>query len=179
MTSFFQKKLLLLDVDHTLIDWTNPITIWQFRREWKQKTTQSNRAASLRGYRSPTEETHVQSLSQQLRLDLWSNNFISYAQTQGWWIGIFSDFPQPSLSSWFQQVHIHHIAIGLDTGCLKPLPDGCYQLMSQLGVCGSQTYLIGDGLRTDSRAIHSVGGHFIPIDTIRNKPLSTLNEWIL
>ena len=33
-----------------------------------------------------------------------------------------------------------------------------------------QTYLIGDGVRTDSRAIYSVGGHFIPIDEIKQSP---------
>ena len=132
----------------------------------------------LRGYRGSSDESQDQSISEQIRLDIWSNNFISYVQAQGWWIGIFSDLPQPSLSSWFNEVHIHHIAIGLDTGCLKPLPDGCYQLMSQLGVCGSQTYLIGDGLRTDSRAIHSVEVTSIPIGEIRNKPITELSEWI-
>ena len=92
----------------------------EFRREWKQKVTQSSRAAALRGYRYNIDETHDQSLYKRIQLEPWSDGLISYAQSQGWWIGIFSDFPQPSLSNWFKQVHIHHIAIGMDTGCLKP-----------------------------------------------------------
>ena len=48
-----------------------------------------------------------------------------------------------------------------------------------VGRTGSQTYLIGDGLRTDSRAIHAVGGHFIPIEELRHKPIATLSTWIL
>ena len=74
----------------------------------------------LRGYRYNIDEAHDQSLYKQIQLEPWSDGLISYAQSQGWWIGIFSDFPQPSLSGWFKQVHIHHIAIGMDTGCLKP-----------------------------------------------------------
>lgn len=179
MTAFFQKKLILLDVDHTLIDWANPKTVWEFRSEWKQKITQSNHTASIRGLRTDIDHILEQVPPQkQIHLGSWITEFITHVHLHGWWVGIFSDFPQPLLKDWFDKLHIHHIAIGLDTGCLKPLPDGCYQLMSQLGVSGAQTFLIGDGLRTDSRAIHAVGGHFIPIESIRNKSFSELSAWI-
>ena len=179
MTPFFQKKLILLDVDHTLIDWTNPKTLWDFRSEWKQKLIQSNQTASLRGHRTSIEHICVQTPQQKhIYLGDWVIEFVRHVQLHGWWVAIFSDFPQPLLMDWFDKLHLHHIAIGLHTGCLKPLPDGCYQLMSQLGVSGAQTFLIGDGLRTDSRAINTVGGHFIPIKAIRNKDLSELRAWI-
>ena len=180
MTSFFQKKLFLLDVDHTLIDWTNPRTVWRFRNEWQHKIKQSQRAVSLRGCRTSTDHTIITtSPSQTTHPGSWSTELIEYIQSNGYWLAIFSDFSQPLLNEWFEQTNLHHIAIGMHSGCLKPLPDGCYHLMSQLGVSGSQTYLIGDGLRTDSRAIHAVGGHFIPIEEIIHKPISRLDTWIL
>lgn len=179
MPPFFQKKLILLDVDYTLIDWTNPKTLWDFRSEWKQKVIQSNQTASLRGLRTSMERIYdLNETPRQIHLEPWITELIVQAQSHGWWVAIFSDFPQPLLMDWFNELHIHHIAIGLDTGCLKPLPDGCYQLMSQLGVPSAQTFLIGDGLRTDSRSIHAAGGHFIPIEGIRNKSFSELNQWI-
>ena len=179
MTPFFQKKLILLDVDHTIIDWTNPKTLWDFRGEWKHKFFLSHQTATLRGHRTSTEGGHDPTIRQkQVRIESWCSNLITHAQKHGWWVAIFSDFPQPLLLDWFNKVHIHHIAIGLHTGCLKPLPDGCYQLMSQLGVTGTQTYLVGDGHRTDAKAIHAVGGHFIPVEAIRNKPFTELNMWI-
>jgi len=179
MPSFFQKKLILLDVDHTLIDWTNPKTLWDFRSEWKCKLQQSQRAVHLRGSRLRTERpTSNTTSSRQITLGTWTNLLIEYVHSTGHWLAVFSDFPQPLLMNWFEQANLHHIAIGMDSGCLKPLPDGCYHLMSQLGVTGPQTYLIGDGVRTDSRAIYSVGGHFIPIEEIKRSPISTLNTWL-
>ena len=178
MSSFFQKKLILLDVDHTLIDWTSLRTLWDFRSEWKQKVQQSNLSPTFRGLRTPADRDPQMDHSQkQIQLGSWVTDLILQARIQRWQIAIFSDFHQPMLMSWFERLNIHHIAIGLDIGCLKPLPDGCYQLMTQLGVCGSQTFLIGDGLRTDSRAIYSVGGHFVPIESIRNKSFSEISDW--
>lgn len=180
MTAFFQKKLILLDVDHTLIDWTNLRTLWDFRSEWQHKVKQSQRAVSLRGYRTSVDSSiSSQAHHPQIHLDRWSTTLIEYLQSTGHWLAILSDFPQPLLKDWFEEANLHHIAIGMDSGCLKPLPDGCYHLMAQLGVPGSQTFLIGDGLRTDSRAIHAAGGHFIPIEAIRHNPVSTLSTWIL
>ena len=179
MAAFFQKKLILLDVDHTLINWTNLSTLWAFRGEWQHKVTQSQRAVSLRGHRTPIDGSISSQAHHQIHLNQWSTKLIEYLQSTGHWLAIFSDFHQPLLKDWFEEANLHHIAIGMDSGCLKPLPDGCYQLMAQLGVPGSQTFLIGDGLRTDSRAIHAVGGHFIPIEAIRHNTLSTLSTWIL
>ena len=180
MTTFFQKKLILLDVDHTLIDWTNPRTLWSFRSEWQYKLTQSKRAGSLRGSRTTiAPPAMTEGPSHRIHLGSWNTKFIQHIQATGYWLAIFSDFPQPLLKGWLEQMNVHHIAIGMHSGCLKPLPDGCHHLMAQLGVTGSQSYLIGDGRRTDSRAIHAVGGHFIPIEELRHKPIGTLSTWIL
>lgn len=108
----------------------------------------------------------------------WEQKTIEYLQQKGYFIGIYSDFPQPSLTTWFENVGIYFISVGADTGTFKPLPDGCLQLMAQFGVAGSQTYLIGDGLRTDARAISQAGGHFIPIEEIRSKSAEVLDAWI-
>jgi len=177
MTSFFQKKLILWDVDYTLINWNSPAVLWRFRHDWNIKSKSTQMVGAYRGTRRSFRHNAIQhdvSFSE----DSWEQRTIKYLQQKGHFIGIYSDFPQTSLSTWFETMGIYFVSVGCDSGTLKPLPDGCLQLMAQFDVIGSQTYLIGDGLRTDARAISQVGGHFIPIEDIRAKSLQVLDDWI-
>ena len=136
----------------------------------------------LRGRRVYTEQSQNMTTVRTIKpveLDQWSKVLITFLSNSGYCIGIFSDFPQPELLAAFTHLNVHHIGIGSENGTLKPLPDVCFQLMSQLGVHAGNTYLIGDGLRTDKRSIFAVGGHFIPIQEIRNQSMDRLQSWIV
>ena len=181
MNPFLQKKLFLLDVDHTIIDWKQLQTIWDFRQDINRKLTLTQRAVHLRGAQCVNKGSHhsnhvnVATISDSI--PEWITVIINEIEQTNHWIGIFSDFSQPLLRSTFSTLRIHHIVSGSDIGCLKPLPDGCLHLMAMLGVCGSQTYLIGDGCRTDARSITQAGGHFIPIQKIRQHP-ELFRQWV-
>ena len=180
MNPFFQKKLFLLDVDHTIIDWKQLQTVWDFRKDIARKLTLTERAVHLRGGKSASLGS--QHLSQVQDTDSHTvPEFITVIlqeiEERKHWVGIFSDFPQPLLLSTFSTLNIHHIVSGSDIGCLKPLPNGCLQLMAMLGVCGSETHLIGDGCRTDARSITQAGGHFIPIQQLREQP-ELFRKWL-
>lgn len=178
MNAFFQKKLILWDVDYTLINWNSLATLWQFRHDWNIKSKSTQMVVPYRGtrrsFRHKSSSKHDVSFSEYS----WEQKAIRYLQQKGHFIGIYSDFPQASLSMWFEAMGIYFISVGSDAGTFKPLPDGCLQLMAQFGVAGSQTYLIGDGLRTDARSISQAGGHFIPIGEIRAKSVEVLDDWI-
>jgi FMN phosphatase YigB (HAD superfamily) len=180
MNPFFQKKLFLLDVDHTIIDWKQLQTMWDFRKDIVRKLTLTERAVHLRGGQSASLGSHHLSPVQATDLHTvpeFITVILQEIEQTNHWLGIFSDFPQPLLRSTFSTLKIHHIVSGTDIGCLKPLPDGCLQLMAMLGVCGSETHLIGDGCRTDARAITQAGGHFIPIQQLRGQP-DLLRKWL-
>lgn len=179
MNPFFQKKLFLLDVDHTLIDWSNPMTWWHFRKDVPDKFEFGSTSPHQRGQRLYRHCTPRHSSSTGISKYTFSNpvqEILDILRTTNCGIGVFSDLPQSALHPTFQCLGIHHIVCGLTIGALKPLPDGCLQLMATFGVVGSQTYLIGDGLHTDARAITSVGGTFIPIDSLLKKP-KALHQW--
>ena len=181
MNPFFQKKLFLLDVDHTIIDWKQLQTIWDFRQDIPQKITLRKQAVHLRGTHSPSlgsqHTIQVKDAQVPYSIPKWVSIVMKEIEQTNHWLGIFSDFPQPLLRSTFSNLNIHHIVSGSDIGCLKPLPDGCIQLMATLGVCGAHTYLIGDGYRTDARSITQAGGHFIPVQQIRQQP-ELFHQWL-
>ena len=181
MNPFFQKKLFLLDVDHTIIDWKQLQTVWDFRKDIARKLTLTERAVHLRGSQSNSLGSHhlsqVHAVTTSHIIPEWITVILKEIEQTNHWLGIFSDFSQPLLRSTFATLNIHHIVSGSDIGCLKPLPDGCLQLMAMLGVCGSETHLIGDGSRTDARSITQAGGHFIPIQQLRKQP-ELFRKWL-
>ncbi len=179
MNPFFQKKLFLLDVDHTLIDWSNPLTWWYFRKDIPKKFEFSTTSPHQRGqrlYRHCTSRHSPYTIASQYTFSNPVQEILHILHTADCGIGIFSDLPQSALHPTFERLGIHHIVCGLTIGALKPLPDGCLQLMTTFGAVGSQTYLIGDGLHTDARAITSIGGTFIAIDSLLQNP-KRLHRW--
>lgn len=178
MCSFFQKKLILWDVDFTLINWSSPAVLWRFRRDWNSKSQLTQVVGAYRGTRKLAAHKTVAEHQIAFQPNSWEHRAIQYLQQNGHFVAIYSDFPQPSLSAWFETLGVHFISIGSETGTFKPLPDGCIHLMTQLGVVGSATFLIGDGRRTDARAISQVGGHFIPIEEVRDQSVQVFDEWI-
>ncbi len=180
MNPFFQKKLFLLDVDHTLIDWSSPKTWWHFRQDIPSKFAFGSASPHQRGRRVHSQCMPQYSSAISNSQYIFGNSvreLLSILRTSGCGIGIFSDLPQSALHSTFEKMGIHHIVCGLTIGALKPLPDGCLQLMTAFGVVGSQVYLIGDGVRTDARAITSIGGTFIAIDSLLSNP-QALHRWL-
>ena len=171
MRPFLQKKLFILDVDHTLIAWNKLQTSWRFRNDLAEKSHYATQTSLLRGrtVKSSIATKHIPlSKHKQLSLEIpiWLQVLLEYEQP----IAIFSDFPQQHVHTYFAKIGITQIVDGWDIGCLKPLPDGCFQLMSMSGTPPSNTYLIGDGWYTDARSITQAGGQFLDVNRLVKDP---------
>jgi len=171
MRPFLQKKLFILDVDHTLIAWNKLQTSWRFRTDLAEKSHYASQTSVLRGrmIKSSIATKHIPTPKHThipLEVPVWLQVLLEHQQH----IAIFSDFPQHHLHNFFREVGITQIVDGLDVGCLKPLPEGCLQLMSMIGIPPSDTYLIGDGWYTDAHAITRAGGQFIAVDRLVKDP---------
>lgn len=177
MNQHFQKKLVIFDVDNTILNWSDPVTIWTFRKYLSSRSTLSNKASTQRGLRNYTAKTTKKQRSIRFRVR-WFEKCVSYIQQNQGYVAIMSDLPQEYLHSYFNTIGVFSIVDGLDIGCVKPLPDGGYQIMAQFGTPPSQTFLIGDNSRTDGRAVFAWGGHFIPFAQIQHNPIKELKRWL-
>ncbi len=177
MNQNLQKKLVIFDVDNTIINWSEPSTIWTHRRHWSSRTSLSNTARLFRGIHHPNITAIKTERATHVKI-VWFEQCVRWIQQTQGHVAIFSDLPQLHLHQYFTNIGVFSIIDGLDIGCVKPLPDGGHQLMAQFGVPPSQTYLIGDDTRTDGRSAFNWGGHFIPVSRIQKSPLSELQRWL-
>lgn len=178
MLDFFEKKLILLDVDNTLLDWGNWKTIWSFRSDWIHRKRLSQELSLSRGVRTfpSIDDTPFES-TMNPPIASWFLEALPWMKSHNLCIAIFSDHPQPQLWHYFTTHQIHTIVDACEIGCSKPLPDGIEQIQAFMGISAHSTYIIGDGIYTDGRAAQRNGAHFIPVQTLKDKPIETLEMW--
>jgi predicted HAD superfamily phosphohydrolase YqeG len=179
MLNFFEKKLILLDVDNTLLDWRDWKTIWSFRSDWTNRKQLSRTLSHSRGIRT-TPELQNYPLTFDLKppIAAWFVEALPWMAANNIYIAIFSDHPQPQLWDYFTAHQIHTIVDASEIGCSKPLPDGIEQIQAFVGISAHNTFIIGDGLYTDGRSAQRNGAHFIPVQTLQEAPIETLTMWL-
>lgn len=181
MIDFFEKKLVLLDVDNTILDWSDWQTIWYYRKDWRIRGLQAQQLKLQRGQRTPplpTQEEHLHQTSSQPKVSDWFLTALPWFQAQNVCLAIFSDLPQSALHHFFSQHEIHTIIDASNVGSLKPFPDGIWQIQATMGVPSHNTFLIGDNQLTDGRASQAAGIQFIPVQSLQTSPINSLTKWI-
>lgn len=179
MLNFFEKKLILLDVDNTLLDWRDWKTIWSFRSDWTHRKQLSRTLSQSRGIRAnPVIQDHPLTFDSNPPIASWFLDTLPWITNKNIYIAIFSDHPQPQLWDYFSRHQIHTIVDASEIGCSKPLPDGIEQIQAFVGVSAHNTFIIGDGLYTDGRSAQRNGAHFIPVQTLQENPIEILEMWL-
>ena len=179
MLDFFEKNLILLDVDNTLLDWSDWKTIWSFRSDWTHRKQLSSALSLSRGIR--THSSNNSSRPESILnppIASWFKEALPWMKEQNIYMAIFSDHPQSQLWSYFLSHEIYTIVNASDIGCSKPLPDGIAQIQAFFSVAAHNTFLIGDGIYTDGRAAQLNGAHFIPVQSLQENPIEILEMWL-
>lgn len=175
MSSFFQnfpKKLLILDVDNTIIPWNE----FQVARKNKDIAytvlQQQNKVQHMRGKRTPSIAQKYIAMPKPHRIfpieltNVWLREFLTIAQNHCS-IAVFSDLDHTELQAFFAKFAIQHIVSGLQIGVVKPKPDGLWQILSMSGCYAHEAIFIGDTANTDGQASMFAGVDFFHIETIQ------------
>ena len=188
MSSFFQnfpKKLLILDVDNTIIPWNNFHVARKNKDIAYAVLQQQNKVQYMRGKRTPSiAQKHIAPPQPQHLLplestNLWLRDFLAIAQKQCS-IAVFSDLDHTELQPFFAKFAIQHIVSGLQIGVVKPKPDGLWQILSMSGFYPHEAVFIGDTESTDGQASLFAGVEFFHIETIQQtRPHTFFRENIM
>ena len=165
MSQFFQKKIYVFDVDNTLVDWSNPKTLFHdisYSLQLKKTQKILNKHRGLRGC-YPLKLPAISPLPIHPEL----LQLLKHLREQKENIVIFSDLPHPELFSIFEQFQIQLIINGQDIRATKPLPDGLWQIASQYGVPASEIILIGDQDNTDFRSAIKAGAQYYDVRDLK------------
>lgn len=178
MAYFLKKKLLIFDIDNTILLWKESGLWWRHQNISKPLRQAQKSIAFKRGLRKHSCEETVQYRSlpiaqfpQNIESDIsaWIQQSFTWLNQNQIPIGIFSDLPHPELHHYFATFQIQHIIDGQWQQITKPLPDALWQLAALFGVPPTQIILIGDQRSTDQQSAFAMGAHFFNINDIHQQ----------